>query len=147
MKLSDFNRLVKFMEMTTSINDGEALNAARMANKLLAANNADWKRVFARLITIEVEPGAGDVDPAPANRTPPGAVPVHGSSAAKTREQLDREAHINHMFDYCLQRVKSGDFRKFLLDVESQWQKKGRLSTGQYEAVKRTYDRHHREGA
>ena len=36
MKLSDFDRLKKFMDRTTSNSDPEALTALRAANKLLA---------------------------------------------------------------------------------------------------------------
>ena len=146
MKLADFNRLVKFMEMTTSTSDGEALNAVRAANKLLAANNADWKKVFARLITIEVEVDEGNgamVDPPPANRSAPGAAPVQ---PGKSQEQLDREANINRMFDLVLNKVTSGDFRGFLMSLHVHWEKKGYLTPAQYEALTRTYKRHMQQG-
>ncbi len=141
MKLYDFNRLVKFMELATSSNDGEALNALRMANKLLEANKVTWAKVFGRLVTIEVEEGAA-VDPPPANRFQGGPVtPSPAQAAAKSQEQRDQDDHVRHVFQTCLDNVTSGDFRKFILDLERQWQQKGRLSPAQHEALRRTYDR------
>jgi Protein of unknown function (DUF2786) len=42
----DKERLTKLMRMTTSPNDGEALNALRKANELLKAAKMDWQQVL-----------------------------------------------------------------------------------------------------
>lgn len=42
----DRQRLVKFMMMTTSSNDSEALIAIRKANALLRVNNTDWSGIL-----------------------------------------------------------------------------------------------------
>jgi hypothetical protein len=55
MKLKDFQRLRKLMQMTTSENDGEALNAVRAANKIIAGANVDWNRFFDRTVRIDIE--------------------------------------------------------------------------------------------
>ena len=43
MGVSD--KLLKFLNLTTSDSDGEALNAIRMANKYLKANGLSWDQV------------------------------------------------------------------------------------------------------
>ena len=64
MKLSAFNKLRKTMMMTTSSNDNEALNALRIANKVIADEGYTWEDVFGRLVTVqehEVEAAAEEV--------------------------------------------------------------------------------------
>lgn len=43
----DRERLTKLMAMTTSSNDGEALNAMRMANKIIKAAGTSWEELLA----------------------------------------------------------------------------------------------------
>jgi hypothetical protein len=45
------DRLIKLLNMTTSENDGEALNAIRLANKELEKEKTTWKAVLGRTIT------------------------------------------------------------------------------------------------
>jgi len=54
----DKTRLVKLVMMTTSNHDGEALNAIRMANSLLAANKLNWSDI---LLGGEEELSIGDL--------------------------------------------------------------------------------------
>lgn len=60
-------RLAKLLKMTTSSNDGEAINAMRMANKLLATNGFDWDKLLAGKITIVGDP-FGDIEAPPQSR-------------------------------------------------------------------------------
>lgn len=124
MKLADFERLKKFMGLAESPNDGEALNALRMANKLLAANGGDWAKVLARTITLEVE---GDVVDATADRA--------STSAAEAERKREREERIDGLFATALDGAGPGRFRDFLLDVQKQWEKKRWLSKDQYDAL------------
>jgi hypothetical protein len=47
----DFGRLLKILEMTASSHDGEALNAIRMANKILAEAKVSWAQIVANPVT------------------------------------------------------------------------------------------------
>lgn len=54
MKLADFNRLKKFMMLTTSDNESEALAALRQANSLLSRQSPPltWDRVLDRSVKV-----------------------------------------------------------------------------------------------
>lgn len=62
MKLAEYGRLRKLMQMTTSDNDHEALASLRAANAILAAHELSWERVFSRTVTVvnEFEPAPSD---------------------------------------------------------------------------------------
>lgn len=129
MKVTDFHKLIKFMEMTTSDSDNESLTAIRMANKLLAANGVDWKKVFARLVTLEVE----DVEPAP----PEATSKESAGDAERKRERVER---IEHMFETVLEKA-GGGFRDWVLDVQKYFASHGYLTDGQFEALRRSYNK------
>jgi hypothetical protein len=42
----DKNKLIKFLNLSTSLNDGEALSAIRKANIFLKENNLNWETIF-----------------------------------------------------------------------------------------------------
>jgi len=128
MKLKDFELLKKLMNTTVSENDGEALNAIRMANNVLKRNAVDWDRVFARLVTIDIESAEE------AGATPP--PPTKTSTA-----DAERRAVIEKMFSTILDDVKEGSFRTFILDVQAKFRQYGSLTHGQYEAVSKSYNR------
>lgn len=58
MTLKDFEQLKKFMALTASDNDGEALNAIRAANAVLVRNGLLWRNVFERTVTVVSPVGA-----------------------------------------------------------------------------------------
>lgn len=66
--LTDLDRLIKLMLMTTSPNDGEALVAMRKANSWLRSANADWEMILRGKVTLVTDPFAG-LD-APPQRVP-----------------------------------------------------------------------------
>ena len=55
MKLADFVKLKKFMELTFSTADNEALSAVRMANRILTSNGLTWERVLSRTVNVIAE--------------------------------------------------------------------------------------------
>lgn len=55
MKRADFDRLRKFMKLTQSENDAEALSAIRMANRVIERAEVTWDRFFDRAVRVEVE--------------------------------------------------------------------------------------------
>lgn len=71
---NELSRLIKFMGMTGSASDGEALAAVRMANKELATLNKTWNDLLRGKITIIADPFAGHT-PVPRPSKPPTAPP------------------------------------------------------------------------
>ncbi len=52
----DIIKFIKFMNLTTSSNDGETLNSIRKANELLKENNMTWTEfINGRFIIIKKE--------------------------------------------------------------------------------------------
>ncbi len=59
----DKDRLTKLLMMTTSPNDGEALNAIRMANEILVTAKVTWAELLAPPRTIRVGGFAMTLEP------------------------------------------------------------------------------------
>lgn len=112
MKLTDFQRLQKFMQLTASENDAEALAAIRQANALLIRCGVNWERFFKRTVTLEIENATED-----------------GGASVSEDEELDIA------FQKALDKVPSGNFRGVLLDIQAQWQERRFLSKRQKEVV------------
>src|SRR5258706_13648282 len=77
---SQFSIFIKLLKMTTSPNDGEALNAIRMANQQLSKFGGDWEELLSGRVTIiadpftsvpDLNPRARDAAPAPGTRPAP----------------------------------------------------------------------------
>ncbi len=47
--MKDLGKILKLLELSTSQNDGEALNAVRKANEMRAKAGLEWKEVFEKL--------------------------------------------------------------------------------------------------
>lgn len=137
MKL-DHERLVKLMRMTEADNDGEALNALRMANKMLKAANLHW----------------GDVIPDPTvterrlfeafthkKRETPRTYgqPLRRAHPPRTRGGRRTDEDIPGMLAALANRKHEMSFIMFLAGVSGQWRDKGYLSEDQYDAIKRAY--------
>jgi len=67
----DHKRLVKFLGMTTSTNDGEALSAIRMANRELARLGKTWQEFVDMRITVVEDPFGNLPEPGRPGRQPP----------------------------------------------------------------------------
>jgi hypothetical protein len=114
MKLSEFNKLKKLMMMTTSSNDGECLNALRLANGMLMAENVNWDEVLDRSVTVVHD------EPTPATVTPaPG---------------LDG-AEITQAFNIVYGSRMGDSFRTFIDSLHSQWETRGSLTQKQITAL------------
>ena len=119
MQAQKFEKFIKLMMMTTSPNDGEVLNAVRMANAALIEANLNWDEFLRGKARI-----TGD--------TPT----VHSG------KKYDNASEINQMFDAVLQNVKPGSsFFKFLESIHDWWDVKGWLTEKQYNALRKTYER------
>lgn len=118
MSLTDYDRLKKFMNMTESGVDAEALSALRKANAVLMKYNYTWDAVFARLITTEVE-----------------SAPIEHASLHTDVPKPMSDDEINAMFQRALEKVKAGSFRDTLLSIQASWTNKHFLSPRQLATV------------
>lgn len=132
----DVERFTKLMMLTTSDQDGEALSALRMANKMLRASGKNWEAFIAgkkddtralhlenarlrnELVTLrdEVMRLQSRVAPPPSSDGPT----------------------ISHMLSHCQRHVKgsAADFIDSLADAYEKW---GRLTPRQYAALNKFY--------
>lgn len=86
--LPNLGILIKLLKMTTSSNDGEALNAIRMANHALSKFGGDWERLLRGKVTVIgadpfdkiPDPPRAAPKPQPAYRAPP-PPPTHTSTS------------------------------------------------------------------
>lgn len=118
------------MLMTTSDSDGEALNALRMANKLLAAEALRWPDVLQeeRKVTVTVSREGWNGAPYKAEEE---WVPPH----------LKDKVVIDLMFKTIYGTQMTPDFKAFLDNVHERWKKFGSLTANQYNAIRRCYSR------
>jgi hypothetical protein len=125
MKLADFRRLCKFMQMTFSDSDNESLMALRQANTILKKENIDWDRVLNRVVTLDVE----DAPPEPA--------PHH---TRPTPRADDEAARINDAFASIEDNDPRAGFADFIASLKEQWDRKHHLTAAQKDALFRAAD-------
>jgi len=116
MSVKEFGHLKKFMGLTTSDNDAEALTSLRMANALLKKHALTWDAVFARLVKV-----GGEIEDASAYDNP-------------ARDQEREKARIEDALEHAMRDAKGG-FKEFLQSIEEQFEARGRLTTAQMDAV------------
>lgn len=137
-------KFIKLMMMTTSENDGEALNALRMANAQLAAANINWEE-FLTLV--------GTTNTSVAEKSAP---PPRSSNRSKAPWEDDDEESfsdvgrnakghytdpddINRLFELAFRKTPQGSgFRRFLDSVHEWWEANEFLTEKQYEAVRKS---------
>jgi hypothetical protein len=154
----DKDRLSKLMMMTTSENDGEALVALRMANKLLQRATVNWEQLLTgggptakrgdkpsykqsreeyRAQTYNTRYGAGprkfrdefQSDEFHFTRKPRPQPNVHSG------ERI-RDPEIDAMLRELATRTHTLQFMLWLADVTNQWKRKGWLNVRQYEGLR-----------
>lgn len=130
----DKARLTKLLAMTTSDNDGEALNAMRMANALIKAADKTWADVLSNggtTINIAVQ------------RAQPAAQPYAGEDADWSPPHLTDTVLIDAMFRviYASPRSDNEEFWQWVDSVHQYWLDKRRLTPKQYQGIRRTYTR------
>lgn len=119
MKLSDFSKLKKLMNMTLSGADQERLVAIDRANEIIKNSNTTWDRVLDRVIKVEVEIESFE---------DAGTGPDKVDRATKRRE-------IDEAFATILATDPRGEFADFIASLKQQWDDKGRLTGPQLEAL------------
>ena len=145
MKLADFNLLCKFMTLTMSDNDAEALTALRMANKVLTKDTLTWERVLKRSLRID-EPefeAAPESYKAPFGgtaRTPPRPNTAGATQGTNALEEAFEKINNSNLHTH------SGTFKYTIESIEKQWREKGWLSKAQKELIHTTAARINEDG-
>ncbi len=110
----NIDKLIKLMNLTTSTYDGEALNAIRKANLLLAESNISWTEfIKEKNITIIVN---------------------------EIIIKKPRDPQIEEMLRICKKGVRSLSGKMFIHSLADWYKKHGTLSEKQLIALKRWYD-------
>ncbi len=139
----DRAKLIKVMAMTQSANDGEALNAIRMANEMLKVKKLDWDKAIAG--TSKVSDAYSAIRNAPQYRPPP-RQQMRPSGRGTTDTMPNRpqsqftDRNIPRMIESLLRDTK-GDFRDMLQSFKEQWDNRHYLTERQYEVLFNAYER------
>lgn len=130
MKLADFVRLKKFMNMTTSMNDHEAMGGLKAANHLLEREGLTWERVLDRSVKIVTGVEAAPEDYSEPARTPT-KEPVRDAVAYDVRQ-------IDNYIDIIERKANlKGDFEDTIISIIEQHRQGKRLSFKQRELLGR----------
>jgi hypothetical protein len=138
----DRDRLTKLMRMTESSADGEALNALRLANKMLREAGLHWGDVLGGSGTDRSHLVPPSKRGRGFNPKPSGA--AYGRRAESQKYDGSRGRNtgddIAMMLDALGRRRNSIDFQMFLGSVTQFWEKNGYLTDNQYAAILRSYE-------
>lgn len=115
----DYKMFLKLMNLTQSSFDGEALNAIRMANAVLARTNMGWEDLLkGKIVMIAAAQDA----PRP-----------------KSNIRITNTDEINSYFETLYDRGSSlGTFKQWVDSVHDWWEEKGFLTQAQYDTLKRS---------
>ncbi len=116
----DLDKLVKVMGYTTSPNDGEAINAIRIANGILDGANITWEQFIAQKTIVIQEV---------VSRTVPDLTSTKG-----------KDPQIEQMLSACLKGINSSSGLKFIQSLAEWYKAKGFLTQKQKDALERWYD-------
>jgi len=134
----DRDKLAKLLAMTTSDNDGEALNAVRMANKMVRDAGITWQDVLR-------EPGVREmhvtISPGQSWSMQAGAAPQHdwGGIAPHLKDKVIIDTMFRGIF--AQPRVGFEGFWETMDNIKSHFDRHGSLTAGQYRAVQNSYRR------
>ena len=116
------------MALTASNIDGEALNALRKANILLAENNTTWTDFILNKETPKYE-------------TPKYEEPiVRRTEEPKYQTAKDNSPDIEEMIDFCLENLGSASGKKFIKSLKEWYLEKGFLTKRQRESLESWYN-------
>lgn len=126
----DHDRFVKLMMLASSPIDAEALNALRCANRMLEKEGKVWSEVL--------KPEAAQKqEPQQPKQSPWGSSPWE---KAGFYAPFTNEAEIDAAFAAIERRGVSGSAGDFVDSLWDQWDKRGRLSAKQRQALWRFYE-------
>ncbi len=112
----DLEKLVKVMGYTTSPNDGEVLNAIRIANGILNSANMTWEQFISQKTIVIQE------------------------IATQTIQVKEKNPEIEKMLATCLQSIQSRSGLKFIQSLADWYKSKGFLTQKQKDSLERWYD-------
>ena len=123
MQASKFEKFIKLMKMTTSPNDGECLNATRMANALLLEANLDWEDFLRGKATVVSGDGAS-------------------LKSVNSDKKYTNSIEIDGMLNSVLSSINRGtSFYKFMESLRDWWESNQFLTEKQYNALRKCYER------
>lgn len=124
MKIADFRKMKLMMNMTLSGSDQEKLTAIEKVNEIIARSNTTWDKILDRVIKVDVV--VESVEDATAGKL--------GDVNAEERRRAFRR-RIDDAFAAIEKSDPRGSWADFVADLKSQWERNGRLSEAQTEAV------------
>jgi hypothetical protein len=128
--MPNLNTLIKLMMMTTSDHDGEALNALRIANAILAKANSNWDDLLRKKLHLDA------TDPFAS------APSMAAKSTTHTTRDPAKVLEVEGFFQKLYARgSKLGTFAAFVDDVYKQWRESGYLTQKQFDVIKRAAQR------
>jgi hypothetical protein len=140
MMALDMKRLIALMGMTDSVGDGEALNAVRMANRMLKTAGKTWAEV---LTPARLDINFGTT---PDYRTPPSRRKQSwGTTVKRGTRNPDRGRNTGSDIDAMLGALSSRKHdmstMMFIASLNDHWERKSFLTDPQYEALKALHSR------
>lgn len=120
MQTLKFEKFIKLMMMTTSPNEGECLNAIRMANAQLVEANLDWDDFLRG--KAKITDGSG--------------------KSMYSGKKYDNADDIERMLDAVLKNIRQGtSFYNFIKSLNDWWEANSFLTEKQYAALRKSYER------
>lgn len=104
------DKIVKLLNLTTSTNDGEALNAIRIANAIVQKSGLSWEALITR-----------------------------GVASEKPPEPEHTEISIEEMFAFIHKNAWPGFDPSFVLSIEEKFKRTGRLTARQRMGLIKVY--------
>lgn len=143
MDAKALDKLGKLMALTTSDNDHEALQAVRAANRLLAKAKVRWPDVLLRPRESRAgpreRPAASPYSEEMGQQAAQAAQWAWDAAQRDLSEMLRDAAEVRGMFEDAFAGATPGSsVWDFLKSLEGQWQRRGKLTTKQREALART---------
>src|SRR5258708_7749654 len=102
ISLGELDQIKRFMGLTFSVHDGEALSALRKTNEVLKKHGLTWAEVLGRSVTA-------------------------GSTGIEPANEMSIETQIRKAFDELRGNV-FGSFKEFVASLEAQFEEKRYLS-------------------
>jgi hypothetical protein len=124
MKLADFKKMKLMMNMTLSGSDQEKLTAIAKVNEIIARSNTTWDKILDRVIKVDVT--VESVEDAMRDRP--------GGGDANAARALFRK-RVDAAFATIEESDPRGSWADFVADLKEQWERNGRLSEKQVEAI------------
>lgn len=136
MSMDNLEKLIKILGYTASNNDNEALNACRRANELMKKLNLTWEKIVMDKTIVVNEIVSANSPPIAAS---PKSSPSH-SQGTKTQVQMEIEAMLQALMSRTNFPRLNQTGRAFISSINDFYQRNGRLTDKQIEALRRWYN-------